>query len=61
MVTGMTRTYYRGSLQRRLEENIALGRLGTPEDITGMAVFLASDESAYCTSNVYFVDGGSIG
>jgi len=60
MVTGMTRSYYKGSLQRRLEENIALGRLGTPDDITGAALFLASDESAYCTAQVYFVDGGSI-
>lgn len=60
MVTGMTRAFYRGALQRRLEENIALGRLGTPEDVTGAAVFLASDESAYCTAQVYFVDGGSI-
>jgi 3-oxoacyl-[acyl-carrier protein] reductase len=60
MVTGMTRSFYKGSLQRRLEEGIALGRLGTPEDITGAAVFLASDESAYCTAQVYFVDGGSI-
>lgn len=60
MVTGMTRPFYKGTLQRRLEETIALGRLGTPEDITGAALFLASDESAYCTAQVYFVDGGSI-
>ncbi len=60
MVTDMTKSFYKGSLQRRLEENIALGRLGTPDDITGLALFLASDESAYCTAQVYFVDGGSV-
>jgi NAD(P)-dependent dehydrogenase (short-subunit alcohol dehydrogenase family) len=35
-----------------------LGRLGTPEDVVGLAVFLASDESCYCTGGVYMVDGG---
>ena len=34
------------------------GRLGTPEDICGLAVFLASDESAYCFGGVYTADGG---
>ncbi|MGB7445827.1 MAG: 3-oxoacyl-ACP reductase family protein, partial [Dethiobacteria bacterium] len=60
MVTGMTRSVYRGTLQRRLEENIALGRLGRPEDVTGAATFLASDESDYMTAHVMLVDGGSI-
>ena len=34
------------------------GRLGTPEDICGLAVFLASDESVYCFGGVYMADGG---
>lgn len=29
-----------------------------PEDIGGMAVFLASDEASYCTGSSFFVDGG---
>jgi glucose 1-dehydrogenase len=37
---------------------IPLGRLGTPGDIEGLAVFLASEESAYCTGGVYMCDGG---
>jgi NAD(P)-dependent dehydrogenase (short-subunit alcohol dehydrogenase family) len=35
-----------------------LGRFGQPEDIAGLAVFLASDESAWTTGAVFTVDGG---
>ena len=35
-----------------------MGRLGTVEDITGMLVFLASDESLFATGNLYSIDGG---
>jgi NAD(P)-dependent dehydrogenase (short-subunit alcohol dehydrogenase family) len=34
------------------------GRLGQPEDIAGMAVYLASDESAWVTGATLAVDGG---
>jgi NAD(P)-dependent dehydrogenase (short-subunit alcohol dehydrogenase family) len=33
-------------------------RVGEPEDVAGLALFLASDASAYCTGSVYPVDGG---
>jgi NAD(P)-dependent dehydrogenase (short-subunit alcohol dehydrogenase family) len=35
-----------------------LGRFGQPEDIAGLAVFLASDEAAWITGAAYNVDGG---
>ena len=38
--------------------NIPLGRLGKPEEVAGLAVFLASDEGGYTTGSTYFVDGG---
>jgi len=41
-----------------LLENIPLRRLGTPEDLASMAVFLASEESNYATGTSFFVDGG---
>ena len=37
---------------------IPLGRLGRADDIAGLAVYLASDASAYCTGGVYMADGG---
>jgi len=35
-----------------------MGRLGGVEDITGILVFLASDESVFATGNLYSIDGG---
>jgi glucose 1-dehydrogenase len=40
--------------------NIPLGRIGTPEDVAGVALFLASDDGAYVTGSTYFIDGGLI-
>ncbi len=37
---------------------IPLKRLGQPEDVAGLAVFLASDEADYVTGSTFFVDGG---
>ncbi|WP_437777809.1 SDR family NAD(P)-dependent oxidoreductase [Sorangium sp. So ce1097] len=37
---------------------IPLGRLGKPEDVAGLAVFLASADADYVTGSTYFVDGG---
>lgn len=38
---------------------IPAGRLGLPGDISGMAVFLASEDAEYCLGGVYMVDGGA--
>jgi 3alpha(or 20beta)-hydroxysteroid dehydrogenase len=35
-----------------------LGRIGEPDEVANMAVFLLSDASSYCTANAYIVDGG---
>jgi len=43
---------------RSLLGRIPLGRLGKPDDVAGLAAFLASDEAAYVTGSTYFVDGG---
>lgn len=44
--------------RERLENMVPMGRIGTPDDLVGIAVFLASGESAYCTGGVYMADGG---
>ncbi len=41
-------------------ENISLGRIGTPRDVAGAALFLASDLGAYITGQIIGVDGGLI-
>lgn len=35
-----------------------MGRIGTPEEIAALAVYLASDESAYTTGAIHLIDGG---
>lgn len=60
---GMTRTkliesWFSEEAFRQIETEIPLGRLAIPEDITGAAVFLASDSSAYITGQTIVADGG---
>jgi 2-deoxy-D-gluconate 3-dehydrogenase len=43
---------------RALLNRMALGRWGNPEDLAGIAVFLASDASEYLTGQTIYVDGG---
>jgi len=42
----------------KLVENIALGRLGSPQDIADAVGFLASDKAGYVTGNTLHVNGG---
>lgn len=46
------------AILRRFLERIPLERVGTCDDVAGLAVYLASDAAAYCTGGVYLVDGG---
>jgi NAD(P)-dependent dehydrogenase (short-subunit alcohol dehydrogenase family) len=41
-------------------ENVPLGRIGEPTDMTGAALFLASDDASYITGDVIKVDGGML-
>ncbi len=43
---------------KSLLQNIPLGRLGKPQDVSGLVAFLASDDGAYVTGSTFFVDGG---
>lgn len=41
-------------------ENVPLGRIGEPHDMTGAALFLASDDASYITGHVIRIDGGML-
>jgi 3-oxoacyl-[acyl-carrier protein] reductase len=43
-----------------LQGQIALGRLGDPEDVAGVVAFLAGPDAAYMTGQVLVVDGGMV-
>ena len=48
-----------GEKKRRVGLAVPYGRMGTAEDLTGMAIFLASGESDYVVAQTFNVDGGS--
>ena len=47
-----------GQKKKEVGDNVPYGRMGTAEDLTGMAVFLASSEADYIVAQTYNVDGG---
>lgn len=48
-----------GEKKKLVGDAVPFGRMGTPDDLTGMAVFLASGESDYILAQTYNVDGGN--
>lgn len=57
--TGMTRIHGGDAAMEWGGQRVALKRVGQPEDVVGMYLFLASDESSFCTGSEYVVDGGA--
>ena len=49
---------YTAGVRRTYEERIPLGRIGTPEEVADVIVFLASDAARYVTGQELIVDGG---
>ena len=48
----------RKEIMEQTGKTIPLNRMGMPEDLTGLALFLASDQSAWITATNFTVDGG---
>ena len=47
-----------GQKKKEVGDAVPYGRMGRPEDLTGMAIFLASDEADYIVAQTFNVDGG---
>ena len=45
---------------KRLEEIVPLRRMGKPEEVAQVALFLASERASYVTGSTYYVDGGIV-
>lgn len=58
IVTPVTQAYYAGELGEMMLSHHLTPRLGQPEDIAYAVVYLASDEAAFVTGQVFNVDGG---
>ncbi len=57
--TGLTEAFFADpQLRAQIVSRILLGRIAQPDDYVGIAVYLASDESAYVTGAEFIVDGG---
>ncbi len=53
------RTRHRPGLRHLVGASVPIGRVATAEDLTGMAVFLASADSDYVVAQTFNVDGGN--
>jgi len=57
-MTADLRPFTDPEMRVKVERTVPLRRMGQPIDIANMALFLASDESSYCTGQSFTVDGG---
>ncbi|MBG0829133.1 SDR family oxidoreductase [Planomonospora sp. ID67723] len=49
-----------GMVRKIVRDKLALKRMGTPQDLVGMCLFLLSDEAAWVTGQIFNVDGGEV-
>ena len=58
--TEATRSVTPGELVKHMVQQIPLSRMGTPEDLVGMCLFLLSDQASWITGQIFNVDGGQV-
>lgn len=47
------------NILKKFMKMVPMGRMGTPEEIARLALFLGSDDAAYCTGGLFYADGGT--
>jgi NAD(P)-dependent dehydrogenase (short-subunit alcohol dehydrogenase family) len=58
--TEATKSTTPGDMVKDMVGKLPLARMGTPEDLVGMCLFLLSDEAGWVTGQIFNVDGGQI-
>jgi 3-oxoacyl-[acyl-carrier protein] reductase len=48
------------SVERMLERDVALAKLGSPQEVASLTLWLASCASSFCTGGVFVADGGQV-
>lgn len=56
--TPMLQTFDNAGLREQVQARIPMGYEASADDVANLALFLASDESSYCTGSEFIVDGG---
>jgi 3alpha(or 20beta)-hydroxysteroid dehydrogenase len=56
--TPMAHEFVNAGVMEMVEERIPIGHMAQAGDVANLALFLASDESSYCTGSEFIVDGG---
>lgn len=50
-------TQFGDEIRTRMEERIPIGRIASPEEVAKLVLFLASDDSSYCSGHEFVIDG----
>jgi 3alpha(or 20beta)-hydroxysteroid dehydrogenase len=56
--TPMLQEFHNVGVMDAVVERIPMGEVASPLDVANLALFLASDDSSYCTGSEFIVDGG---